>query len=286
MTKPWEFDEPAQGDRFTADEAQNKRLIIVPIEYVPQIRTKRNDIVDGIKVNVVDLEADGGPKTYWGALWFGGKLIQAFKPKIGSMFLGYVQKQPTGGGFTAWVFTSLTSDQPTVGMAQTWLQANSDFMETCQGDIRMAQANPQRPVEQPQQPATVQGWNQGQPTPYPQGQPQQQWGQSAQMPYQPIGGGYEARSQLQPPSQQPPQFNPQYTQQGPPPVQQQGPAPLPPQTAADPWPAQSVPQGNGPASAPSAPSSPAPVGGSVMDRLRAQRDQQSSAPPAQSDSPF
>lgn len=280
MTQPWEFEEPvAQGDRFTAEEAQNRRLIVVPTEYVPQIRTARGDIVDAIRINVVNL--DDQANTYWGALWFGNKLIQTFKSKIGKLFLGYISKQQVGGGFSGWVFTSLTADQATTTMAQRFLAANPQFMETCQGDVRMAQANAARP-----QPAM---------------QPQQQQQQQGQ--WQQAGGGYEVRNQFQAPSQQqrwpqpasqppPPPAPPQWGNQqqaGPPPVTPPLP-PLPPQTQADPWPqppGQAQLQGNGqppgviPDPTDQAPGSPAPVGSSVMERLRAQRDAQQSSPPAQ-----
>lgn len=270
MTQPWEFEEPvAQGDRFTAEEAQNRRLIVVPTEYVPQIRTARGDIVDAIRINVVNL--DDQANTYWGALWFGNKLIQTFKSKIGKLFLGYISKQQVGGGFSGWVFTSLTADQATTTMAQRFLAANPQFMETCQGDVRMAQANAARP----------------QPAMQPQQQQQGQWQQA--------GGGYEVRNQFQAPSQQqrwpqpasqppPPPAPPQWGNQqqaGPPPVTPPLP-PLPPQTQADPWPqppGQAQLQGNGqppgviPDPTDQAPGSPAPVGSSVMERLRAQRDQ-------------
>lgn len=280
MNQPWEFEEPGKdGDRFTAEDAQNRRLIVVPIGYVPSIRTARGDEVDAIKLNIVDLDNPGGsgPNVYWGTLWFGGRLIRNFKPKIGKMFLGYVAKQATGGGFRAWVFTSLVQDPQTVGMAQQFLQAHPEFMETCMGDVAVEQAAAQSEVRQQQQ----------------------QW--------QPAGNGMDPRSTFSPPAPQqwqgrgpmpprvdapspPPPAPPQFPQ--PVPVQQ-GPAPLPPQTAEDPWPASpgqfNGGQGNGQASGPpaQAPSSPAPVGGgqSVMDRLRAQRDQ-GQAGPAQGENPF
>ena len=258
MTQPFEFEEPvAQGDRFTAEEAQNRRLIVVPTEYVPQIRTARGDIVDAVRLNVVDLDNQGN--TYWGALWFGNKLIQTFKPKLGKLFLGYVNKQQVGGGFSAWIFTSLTADQATTGMAQQFLANNPKFMETCQGDVRMAQT--QRAAWPAQQ----------------QAQPQGQWQQSQSQPggpppWQSNGPAAGPRQAPLPPPVTPPL----------PPVQ------LPPQTEADPWPAQSMPPGNGQPSAPpaQAPGSPAPVGGSVMERLRAQRDQGYAQGPAQEQTPF
>lgn len=266
MSQPWEFEEPRpQGDRFTAEEAQNRRLIVVPIEYVPQIRTARGDIVDGIRVNVVDLEGQGGPHAYMGALWFGNKLIQTFKARIGKLFVGYVTKQQVGGGFQAWVFISLTQDEATKGMAERFLQGNAEFMETCLGDVRQAEANPQIPDQ-------------------PQSQRQDQWQQQDQWAPQP---SYQAQSPHQRWEVQRPQPAPMAPRHNPPPppprppappqFQQQGPAPLPPQSAADPWPAQAYqnpPPGNGnPPVQDVTPSSPGPVGQSVMDRLRAQRDQ-------------
>jgi len=274
VSQPWEFEEPvAQGDRFTAEDAKNRRLIVVPTEYVPQVRTSRGDVVDAIRINVVDLDNQGGPATYWGALWFGNKLIGTFKPKPGKLFLGYLSKQQTGGGFQAWVFTSLTQDPQTTTMAGQFLQGNPEFMETCQGDVAMAERNAQAtPTQQPQ----GQGqWQQQGQAPWPQvpqpGLQQPPWPatQSQPPPWQ-----REA-----PPASPPPPINPPLPPVQAPPVP--GPAPLPPPAATDQWPSSEGtalrhPVGNGQASAPPAqtPGSPAPVGGSVMDRLRAQRDQE------------
>lgn len=155
MAQPYEFEEPKEGgDRFSAEQARNRRLIVVPIEYVPTIRTQRGTEVDGIRINVVDLDSDGSgaPAVYYGALWFGGNLIKVFKTNTGKMFLGYVNKEPTGGGFEKWVFHSLTQDQQTVQMAQAYLGAHPEFMETSQGDVRYAQANPQPPPQAAEQP--------------------------------------------------------------------------------------------------------------------------------------
>lgn len=142
VVQPYEFEEPREGgDRYSAEQAQNRRLIVVPIEYVPVIRTQRGDEVDGIRINVVDLDADGQPAEYFGALWFGGNLIKALKTKIGKMFLGYVNKELTSGGFKSWQFHSLTQDEQTVAMAQAFLAAHPEFLETCQGDVRYAETN-------------------------------------------------------------------------------------------------------------------------------------------------
>jgi hypothetical protein len=255
VTQSWvtgisnQFEEPQQGgDRFTAEEARHRRLIIVPIEYVPQIRTQRGDMVDAIRINVVDLDNQGA--QYSGALWFGGRLISAFRPKIGGMFLGYVSKEKTQGGFEAWTFNSLTADEHTKGLATQWLAAHPEFMETCQGDVNMAAANPQQPP-QPQVQQQTQPWPQQAPQQWPQ-QPQPQW---PQQPYQaPAPGPYQAPAPpapYQPPAAPPP----------PPPVPTAPTSPAPAPVAAP-----------APPAAPTSPPPP-PVGGSVVDRLRAQAQQ-------------
>lgn len=133
------FKEPQQGgDRFTAEDAQDRRLIVVPIEYIPRIRTARGDEVDGIRLNVVDLDNSEGPQTYFGTIWFGGRLIRTFRHSIGDGFCGYVTKVQTQGGFRAWEFVSLTSDEPTMKMAASFMEQNPEFMETCKGDVNMA----------------------------------------------------------------------------------------------------------------------------------------------------
>ena len=276
MTQPYTFEEPEQrgaGDRFTADDAQNRRVIVVPIEYVPEIRTSRGDTTDAIKLNVVDLQGgfnpqsgqDDPPQAYHGTLWFGGRLIGAFRNGIGKSFIGYVAKVPVQGGFKAWQFHSLTQDAQTVQLATSWLQANPDFMEGCRNDVEMAARYPTQQQQLAQQ----------------QAQPQQQW-----------GTGQQAQGQWnQPMQQQPPQ---------PPPYQPQGPAPLPGQYQQQPVqpplpPPLSAPtaqQSPAPMQQPPQPTSPAqqlppPGGQTVMERLRAQREgEPGQAPPSQQEAGF
>lgn len=243
MSQPFddgfEFEEPAQqpqGDRYSAEDAQSKRLIIVPIEYVPTIRTQRGDEVDGIRVNVVDLDSQGGQAVYYGALWFGGRLISGFKQKIGKTLLGYITKEQTGGGFKAWVFHSMTQDEYTVNLAKTFIANHPDFLQTCQGDVQMAMSNPQQARAQQSQTAAA-GYGAG---PSPQGQ---QWSTPAQRPQGPPA----------PPMAPPP------------------PPPAPPQGPTGPPPAPAV--ASGPPAAPAASTPPPPPGQmSVMERLRAQRE--------------
>lgn len=116
------------GDRFSTEEAQNKRLLVRPIEYIPEIRTQRGDVVDAIKVNVVDLDDPSGPARYNGTLWFGGRLIKAFKGQLGVPFVGYITKVQLPTGFRAWDFISLSQDPQVTSAAQAWLNANPDFL--------------------------------------------------------------------------------------------------------------------------------------------------------------
>jgi hypothetical protein len=280
MTQPYQFEEPEQrgaGDRFTADDAQNRRVIVVPVEYVPEIRTSRGDTTDAIKLNVVDLQGgfnpqtgqDDPPQAYHGTLWFGGRLIGAFRNGIGKSFIGYVAKVPVQGGFKAWQFHSLTQDPQTVQLATSWLQANPDFMEGCRNDVEMAARYPtqqQQPMQQQAQPAQQWGTGQG------------QWNQAQQW-------------QAQQPPQPPP-----YQQPGPtpvPPGQPQGPAPMPPVATPSsmvqpplppPLSAPPAQQSPAPMQQPPAPTSPAqqlppPGGQTVMQRLQAQRETDPGQPP-------
>jgi hypothetical protein len=263
VTQPFgsQFEEPQLGgDRFTAEEARHRRLIIVPIEYVPQIRTQRGEMVDGIRINVVDLDNQGA--QYNGALWFGGRLISAFRPKIGKMFLGYLSKEKTQGGFEAWTFNSLTQDEYTKNLATQWLTANPKFLETCQGDVNMAAANPQQSVRQPMQPQQTQPWPQ-QTQPWPQ--QTQSWPQQStwQQPATPPAPPAPPAPPTPPVPVAPPAPSPQQST-----WQQPAPA-TPPVPVAPPAPAAPV--------APPVSPPPPPVGGSVVERLRAQAAQQNSA---------
>lgn len=146
------FEEPASsGDRFSAEEAMHRRLIVVPIEHIPAIPTSRGEPTDGIKINVVDLQAEGGPKAYMGAIWFGGRLIRAFKNSTGKMFCGYVGKERTNAGYPAWTFYSLTQDPGTVQAATAYLNQHPEFMQACQNDVA-ALAGFQQPAAAPPDP--------------------------------------------------------------------------------------------------------------------------------------
>lgn len=253
----YQFEEPgtSQGDRFSAEQAQNRRLIVVPVEYIPMMQVSGGRETDAIKLNVVDLQGGFNPATgtedppgtvYMGCLWFGGRLIGAFRNSLGKLFVGYVGKERTSGGFQAWQFYSLTQDQQTTGMATTWLEANPTFMETCKHDVHTAQTQ----------------WMQ-----QPPGQPQQQGPDHRQ--FNPNGNQWEQvqRGPAAPPS--PPQPGP-----APMPVQ----PPLPPPIQATPPNPQYQASAPMPQSAPPAPQSPAPtqpppVNQTVMERLRAQREQ-------------
>lgn len=256
----YQFEEPgtSQGDRFSAEQAQNRRLIVVPVEYIPMMQVSGGRETDAIKLNVVDLQGGFNPMTgtedapgtvYMGCLWFGGRLIGAFRNSLGKLFVGYVGKERTSGGFQAWQFYSLTQDQQTTGMATVWLEANPTFMETCKHDVQTGQTQwMHQPPGQPQQPTTA-PWNpatQHGPSPIPQ-QPSPPQPGPAPMPVQPP---------LPPPMSAPPSqvgsLNPEYQAYQASAATQQS-APPAPQSPA--------------------PTQPPPVNQTVMERLRAQREQ-------------
>jgi hypothetical protein len=88
---------------------------------------------------VVDLETG---QAYYGTLWFGGRLISAFKGSNGQKFIGYVGKERTGQGYQAWTFYSLTQNQEAVNLARAWLNAHPEFMERSHDFQRPAPAPP------------------------------------------------------------------------------------------------------------------------------------------------
>lgn len=157
-----EFSEPnAGGDRFSAEDAQNKRLIVAPIEYLPQIPVNRGDVVDAIKVNVVDLETG---KAYYGTLWFGGQLIRAFKNTWGQRFIGYITQQRNERGFTPWVFSSLTGNPDVVALARSWISANPEFNQKTDEMLAQVLTGPAPvPMDRAQQPPAPPAWATGTP---------------------------------------------------------------------------------------------------------------------------
>lgn len=158
-----EFSEPVVGDRYPAEDAQRKRLIVVPLEYVAEMKVRGNETTDAIRINVVDLESG---TAYYGALWFGGRLVGAFKSGIGNKFVGYIDKERTGQGYMAWTFYSLTQNQEAVALARSWLAAHPEFMERAHDFARPAAAPgygnggavpPDRAGQPPQPPAWATG---------------------------------------------------------------------------------------------------------------------------------
>lgn len=117
--------EPQQGDRFREQDAWNRRLIIRPIEYIPDIK-KLDTRGDALKLNVVDLD-DGG-RLYQEILWFSGPLIGTFKNDLGTPFIGYITKEKNATGYMAWKFYSLAADPDTDAAAQAWVAAHPDFL--------------------------------------------------------------------------------------------------------------------------------------------------------------
>lgn len=158
-----EFSEPVVGDRFSAEDAQNKRLIVVPVEYVAEMTVRGAEKTDAIKLNVVDLETGS---AYYGALWFGGRLVGAFKSGLGNKFVGFIDKERTGQGYMAWTFYSLTQNPEAVALARSWLATHPEFMERAHDFARPAQAPaygnggavpPDRAAQPPQPPAWATG---------------------------------------------------------------------------------------------------------------------------------
>lgn len=112
-----------EGDRFSAEDAENHVIIVRPIEYIASMRVK-DEYKDAIRLNVVDL-TDGG-KVYRNTLWF-NRLIGTFKYALGTPFFGYVTKERLPSGYKGWVFNSLAGNEKWEPVAQAWSEANPDF---------------------------------------------------------------------------------------------------------------------------------------------------------------
>lgn len=114
-----------EGDRFSAEDAENRVIIVRPMEYIPDMPL-RDTRGDAVKLNVVDLN-DGG-RLYRGTLWFSGRLIKAFKHSLGTPFLGYVTKEKLPSGYRGWSFVSLAGNAEYEAAAQAWLAQNPEFL--------------------------------------------------------------------------------------------------------------------------------------------------------------
>lgn len=112
-----------EGDRFTAEDAENHVIILRPTEYIASMRVK-DEYKDAIKLNIVDL-TDGG-KVYRDTLWF-NRLIGTFKHQLGVPFFGYVTKERLPSGYRGWAFISLAGNEEWEPVAQAWSEANPEF---------------------------------------------------------------------------------------------------------------------------------------------------------------
>lgn len=132
MTSPWGTpQEPQSGDRFREADAWNRRLLLRPIEYIPDM-PKLDTRGDALKLNVVDLDDQSGPRLYSGILWFSGPLVGTFKGSIGTPFIGYITKEKNAKGYMAWKFYDLQTDADTDARAQAYLREHPEFLAPLQ----------------------------------------------------------------------------------------------------------------------------------------------------------
>lgn len=132
MTSPWGTpQEPQAGDRFREADAWNRRLLLRPIEYIPDM-PKLDTRGDALKLNVVDLDDASGPKLYSGILWFSGPLVGTFKGSLGTPFIGYITKEKNTKGYMAWKFYDLQTDADTDARAQAYLREHPEFLAPLQ----------------------------------------------------------------------------------------------------------------------------------------------------------
>jgi hypothetical protein len=132
VTSPWGTpQEPQQGDRFREADAWNRRLLLRPTEYIPDMK-KLDSRGDALKLNVVDLDNEGGPRLYTGILWFSGPLIGILKGSIGTPFIGYITKEKNSNGYMAWKFYDLQTDPETDARAQAYLREHPEFLAPLQ----------------------------------------------------------------------------------------------------------------------------------------------------------
>lgn len=71
-----------QGDRFAAQDNQNKPLIVVARQFIENAKTKHSpEGKPAVRLDVVDLLAD---TVYIDALWMSGALVDGLKPHVGA----------------------------------------------------------------------------------------------------------------------------------------------------------------------------------------------------------
>jgi hypothetical protein len=139
MTAPQPFSAPkGGGDRLQMEALNGHLLILVPKERVvahyagkpiqnsnPPAMTAPTD---AIVVDVVDLDARGGPETSLNVYWGAKVVVEGLSRQLGETVLARPTKGRADNGRSApWLLDDATTDPAAVARASAWLASNQDW---------------------------------------------------------------------------------------------------------------------------------------------------------------
>jgi hypothetical protein len=122
MTSP--FTSPG-GQGPKPEDLKGHLLIITPLEVRTGINTTLGPS-DAISVDVVDLDAPGGPEEHVRCLWFSKVLLGSLRSKLGEKVLARMgQGVARPGQSPPWILEDATQDNAAVTRATEWLTART-----------------------------------------------------------------------------------------------------------------------------------------------------------------
>lgn len=136
-----------QGDKFAAQDNQNKPLIVVARQFIENAKTKHSpEGKPGIRIDVVDLLDNG--RIYIDALWMSGALVDGLKPHVaaGTPLPVEIQQVTSGSGNPYLTLVPLLDDKRK--LAEGWYAKNPTAVADERAK-REAEAKPLGTMEAP-----------------------------------------------------------------------------------------------------------------------------------------
>lgn len=114
------------GDICKPKDIIGHLLVVKPLEFVEKIQTEMGPS-DAIRVDVADLDAQGGPVIFRDALWF-NTLLLGLRRQLGELVLGRMsQGTARGSQSPPFMLVDATADPGATSRATLWLAANPAF---------------------------------------------------------------------------------------------------------------------------------------------------------------
>lgn len=132
-----------QGDMLAPKDIEGHTLLIIPIEFIPSIKTefdKGDETSKAIKCNVADFAADPhNPTVYRGVLFFNVSLYNNLRKQIGESVAGRLYKgQAKPGQSAPWLLQDVTVEPEWTKFLIAWLDntpAGAEFQAEAQAAI-------------------------------------------------------------------------------------------------------------------------------------------------------